>query len=100
MTKQDYDRIKAKQTQIEQLLIKKQNVEIAKILSIKLRIFNDERTEYEDVTMTDLPKGEIKKVILTNLIARLESAQKDWEGFFNNETIFPIDNEPITEPIN
>lgn len=95
MTKQDYDRIKSKEEQIEQLLKFKKLIETSKILSINLRCFSDEKTEFENITLSDLPKNKIKHVLLENYETRLENAKKDYEDFFNEETIFIDKNDEI-----
>lgn len=98
MTKQDYDRIKNKEAQIEHLLKSKNIVESSKILQLKLRYFNEDKTEFEDIVLTDLPKGKIKGILLENFKIRLENAQNDYEEYFNGETIFPEPSEKTIAP--
>lgn len=92
MTKQDYDRLKAKEAQIEALIAEKKQIEGGKIISLHIRVFSDDKNIYEDIDFKNLPKGEIKKILLENIEGRLENAQNDYESYFDGETIFSGSN--------
>jgi len=87
MTKEDYQKVRAKEAQLEYLKEFKKTVECGKILNLKIRTFNEDRIEYEDIEFTDLPKRKIKTVILENLETRIESAKNDWESYFDDVSI-------------
>lgn len=93
MTKEDYQKLRAKEAQIEYLKEFKKAIENGKILNLKIRIFNEDKIEYEDLDFTDIPKRKIKTVILENLETRMESAKNDWESYFDDVSMFSEVNQ-------
>lgn len=88
MTKQNYQQLKSKEAQIEHLRNTLNAIQCGKILKINLRSYSDDKSEYEYLELTDIPKRKVKGVLIENLQTRLEKAQEDWEGYFDDEDMF------------
>lgn len=83
MNKQDYERAKSKELQIESLLKQKKAIECGKIVSLKIRVFDNDKINYEEIILTDIPKKEIKRVFYEDVERRLETAKNDYDSFFD-----------------
>ena len=58
--------------------------EAGKILSIKVRVFNEEKTEYEDIEYScNLPRTKLKGVMLDLLKSDRESLQYQFDSFLH-----------------
>ena len=98
MTKENYEQLKSKEAQIEKLIEMKHMIESSKILSVKVRVFNESKLIYEDKELFDLPKKELRKVISENYLCRLNKAKSDWEGFFDDFDMFEENEENKSIP--
>ena len=58
--------------------------ESGKILSLKVRCFNEEKTEYEDIEyFTNLPRTKLKGVMLELLKSERDSLQYQFDNLLN-----------------
>ena len=74
-----YSRLKAKKLEL-------QVFEQGKILSLKVRCFNEEKTEYEDIEYSfNLPRVKLKGVMLDLLKSDRDSLQYQFDNLFKVE---------------
>ena len=60
--------------------------EMGKILSITVRIFNDDKSEYEDIDYsTNLPRVKLKGVMLDLLKSDRDSLQRSFDKYLEEE---------------
>lgn len=83
MRKETYIQIKEKEVQIENFKEIKKNIELGKITSINIRVFDDDKIEYKDINLKEIPRGAIKGFLLQHIEQRLSNAQNDFEDLFN-----------------
>ena len=89
MTKENFQKLKRKEAQLQTLIERKDLIENGVMNSINYTITKDSGViSNKEIKGSDLPKGAIKSILLEIIEKRIAHAKAEWESFFDDNDMF------------